>query len=84
MRLPFRLLVRGSDVAARLGLLGFGADRAIFLNGPLALDPGRARAAFGWKAARGSAQYAASPSSVNRTLRLSASRRTSSSRSSFR
>jgi len=60
VRLPFPLLVRGSEVAARLRLLDFGADRAIFLNGPLALAPGRALEDFAWKAERGSADVLAS------------------------
>jgi nucleoside-diphosphate-sugar epimerase len=56
VRLPLGLLVRGSNLAARLHLMGFGADRAIFLNGPVALDPGRAFEAFRWRAERDSAQ----------------------------
>ena len=60
VRLPLRLLVRASDVAARLHLLDFGADRAIFLNGPLALDPRRALEDLAWKAERGSADVLAS------------------------
>ena len=56
VRLPLGLLVRGSNVAARLRLLGFGADRAIFLNGPLALDASRAEADLAWKAQQASAE----------------------------
>jgi nucleoside-diphosphate-sugar epimerase len=55
VRLPLPLLLAGSELAFRLRLLPFGADRAILLRGPLALDPQRALAAFGWKAAHSSA-----------------------------
>ena len=54
VRLPYRLLLRGSEVADRLRLLDFGADRAVFLNGPMALSPQRARKDWGWKPARAS------------------------------
>jgi nucleoside-diphosphate-sugar epimerase len=53
VRLP--LLLAGSELAFRMGLMPFGADRAILLRGPLALDPRRAFASFGWQAARSSA-----------------------------
>jgi nucleoside-diphosphate-sugar epimerase len=56
VRLPLGLLVRGSEVARRLRMLDFGADRSIMLNGPLALDPARAAAELGWRAQQGSAQ----------------------------
>src|SRR5207248_8722152 len=56
VRLPLPLLVHGSEVARRLRLMDMGADRAIFLNGPLALDPARAAGDLDWKARRGSAQ----------------------------
>ena len=56
VRLPLRMLVRGSDLAARLRLMDFGADRAILLNGPLALDPSHAARALGWRAQRPSAE----------------------------
>jgi len=56
VRLPFPLLVRGSEVAARLRLLDFGADRAVFLNGPMALSPERAGRDWGWEPARSSAE----------------------------
>lgn len=52
--LPLRWLVRGSEVAYRLRVLPFGADRAVLLNGPLALDPSRAAEAFGWRTTRSS------------------------------
>jgi len=55
VRLPFSLLLHGSEVARRLHLMDIGADRAVLLNGPLALDPARAAADLGWKAARPSA-----------------------------
>jgi UDP-glucose 4-epimerase len=56
VRLPFRALLRGSEVLARLRLLDFGADRAVFLNGPSALSPERAERDWGWRPARSSAQ----------------------------
>jgi nucleoside-diphosphate-sugar epimerase len=51
VRLPLRAILGASEVAVRLRLLPFGADRAIFLNGPLALDPSAAGAALGWRPA---------------------------------
>jgi nucleoside-diphosphate-sugar epimerase len=56
VRLPYPLLLHGSEVARRLRLLDFGADRAVFLNGPFALDPSLAATALGWKPRRGSAE----------------------------
>ncbi len=56
VRLPFPVLLHGSEVARRLHLLDMGADRAVLLNGPLALDPARAGRHLGWTASRGSAQ----------------------------
>jgi nucleoside-diphosphate-sugar epimerase len=56
VRLPLRVLVWGSEVARRLRVLEFGADRSIMLNGPLALDPARAQKDLGWQARQGSAQ----------------------------
>jgi UDP-glucose 4-epimerase len=50
LRMPLRMLVVLSEVAYQGRLLGFGADRAILLGGPLALDPTRAREAWGWRA----------------------------------
>jgi nucleoside-diphosphate-sugar epimerase len=56
VRLPLTLLLATSEVAFGLGLLPFGSDRAILLNGPLALDAGRAAVALGWRARRTSAE----------------------------
>ena len=56
LRVPRRVLLRGSEVAVRLKLIDFGADRAILLNGPLALDPSLAGSSLGWQATRSSAQ----------------------------
>jgi UDP-glucose 4-epimerase len=53
--LPLPLLLAGSELAFRSKVLPFGADRAILLRGPLALDNRRASAAFGWQAVRSSA-----------------------------
>ncbi len=58
-RLPERAVLRGSEVLFRLGVAPFGADRAILLNGPLALDPTRAAQVLGWEATRSSAQVLA-------------------------
>jgi nucleoside-diphosphate-sugar epimerase len=49
LRAPLRVLVLLSEVAYRARLLGFGADRAVLLGGPLALDPTRARETWGWR-----------------------------------
>jgi UDP-glucose 4-epimerase len=59
VRLPFPLLLHGSEVARRLHLLDMGADRAVLLNGPLALDPAKAARDLGWKARQGSAEVLA-------------------------
>jgi len=56
VRLPFPLLLHGSEVARRLGLVDMGADRAVLLNGPLALDPTKAARDLDWKARNTSAQ----------------------------
>ena len=56
VRLPFPVLLHGSEVARRLHLMDMGADRAVLLNGPLALDPARAALDLGWKARKGSAE----------------------------
>ena len=56
LRLPARALLYGSEIVFRLKLLPFGADRAILINGPLAVDPTRASEELGWRAARGSAE----------------------------
>jgi len=55
VRLPYKLMLHGSEVARRLHLMDLGADRAVLLNGPLALDATRAADALGWKAQKGSA-----------------------------
>ncbi len=57
--LPGRLLLAGSEAAFRLHLSPFGADRAILVNGPLALDPARAADVLGWKATKSSARVLA-------------------------
>jgi nucleoside-diphosphate-sugar epimerase len=56
VRLPRGLAVRASELAFRLRLLPFGADRSSLLDGPLALDPSTARADLGWKATATSAE----------------------------
>ncbi|HET9690938.1 MAG TPA: NAD-dependent epimerase/dehydratase family protein [Acidimicrobiales bacterium] len=57
--LPRRLLVGGSELAHRLGLLPFGADRSVLVGGPLAVDPARAAALLGWRSSRTSAEVLA-------------------------
>ncbi len=56
MRLPLRLTLAVSEVAARAKFLPFGADRACMLNGPLALDPSAAAKSFGWQPTKTSAE----------------------------
>ena len=56
VRLPLSVLVRGSELARRLHIMDMGADRAILLNGPLALEPSKAARDLDWRATQGSAQ----------------------------
>lgn len=58
--LPRPLLLGVAESARRLRLSPFGADRAVLVSGPLALDPGLAVRQFGWRAGRGSAEVLAS------------------------
>jgi nucleoside-diphosphate-sugar epimerase len=55
VRLPRRVLLDGSELAYRLRLLPFGADRSALINGPLALDAGQAASVLGWRASLSSA-----------------------------
>ncbi|MDQ1366216.1 MAG: UDP-glucose 4-epimerase [Acidimicrobiaceae bacterium] len=59
LRMPTRLLLAGSEVAFRLHQTPFGADRAILINGPLALDPAKAGRVLGWKAKKSTAEVLA-------------------------
>jgi UDP-glucose 4-epimerase len=59
VRLPRSLLVGASEAIFRLRLLPFGADRAVLVNGPLAVDSNRAQDSFGWRPTRGSAEVLA-------------------------
>ncbi|MDQ6797692.1 MAG: NAD-dependent epimerase/dehydratase family protein [Actinomycetota bacterium] len=61
VRMPLRAVLAASEAAVRLRLMPFGADRSIFLNGPLALDPSLAGAAdaLGWRPSRSSADVLA-------------------------
>jgi nucleoside-diphosphate-sugar epimerase len=54
VRAPLRVLIGIAEVAYRARLLGFGADRAVLLGGPLALDPARAQQEWGWQARQAS------------------------------
>jgi UDP-glucose 4-epimerase len=56
VRLPLAATIRAAEIAHRLRLLPFGADRACLLAGPLALSPARAAADLGWTAARTSTE----------------------------
>ena len=59
LRLPLKVVLPASEALARLRLLPFGADRSIFLNGPIALDAGRAAGALGWRPSRTSSEVLA-------------------------
>jgi nucleoside-diphosphate-sugar epimerase len=54
VRAPLRVLVGASEVAFRARLAIAGADRAVLVGGPLALDPARVRRDVGWRARLGS------------------------------
>lgn len=56
LRLPLRLTLAVSEVAARARFLPFGADRACMLNGPLALSPVAAKKSLGWQPTKTSAE----------------------------
>jgi len=55
VRLPRGLTMAVAEAAWRTRLVGFGADRAVLISGPLALDPRLATVELGWTASRGSA-----------------------------
>lgn len=57
--LPRPLIMRGSELGHRLGLSPFGADRAILINGPLALSVAKADRLLGWRPRRTSGQVLA-------------------------
>jgi UDP-glucose 4-epimerase len=59
VRLPGPVLLAASEAAFRLHRTPFGADRAILVRGPLALDPARAFRELGWQATRSSAEVLA-------------------------
>lgn len=56
LTLPRGLVVNGADLGRQLGLSPFGADRAVFLSGPLALSATRATEQLGWRPTRTSAE----------------------------
>ncbi len=56
VRLPGPMLLAASEAAFRLHRAPFGADRAILMRGPLALDPARALRELGWQATRSSTE----------------------------
>jgi UDP-glucose 4-epimerase len=55
LSLPRTVLLGLAEAARRLRISPFGADRAVLLSGPLALDPARAARELGWRASLGSA-----------------------------
>jgi UDP-glucose 4-epimerase len=59
IRLPRWMLVGASEAMFRLRLLPFGADRAVLVNGPLALDCTRAAHELDWRPTRRSAEVLA-------------------------
>ena len=59
LRLPRRALLGLAEAAWRARLTGFGADRAVLISGPLALDCRLASGVLGWTASRGSASVLA-------------------------
>jgi UDP-glucose 4-epimerase len=56
LALPRWAVVGGAEAGKWLGLAPFGADRAILLNGPLALSPAKAGAVLGWRPTKTSAE----------------------------
>jgi nucleoside-diphosphate-sugar epimerase len=56
---PRRLLLGSSELAYRLRLLPFGADRSVLVSGPLALDARLAASSLGWQASQTSASVLA-------------------------
>jgi UDP-glucose 4-epimerase len=56
VRLPLGAATRTAEVAYRLGLLPFGADRACLLAGPLAVSPAQAAGDLGWRPSRRSSE----------------------------
>ena len=56
VRVPRRVAVPLSEAAYRVHLFDAGADRAVLLDGPLALDCTRAHDELGWRARQGSAE----------------------------
>jgi nucleoside-diphosphate-sugar epimerase len=59
VQLPRRLLVTGSELGRRLGIWPFGADRAVLIDGPLALSAAKAARLLGWRASKTSAEVLA-------------------------
>ncbi len=59
VQLPRRLLVTGSEVGRRVGVWPFGADRAVLIDGPLALSAAKAGRLLGWRASKTSAEVLA-------------------------
>ena len=55
VRLPRRVMLAVAEAAFRTRVFDAGADRAVLLSGPLALDCTRAHDVLGWRATRGSA-----------------------------
>ena len=56
VRLPPRVMLAVAEAAFRTRVFDAGADRAVLLSGPLALDCTRAHEELKWRAERGSAE----------------------------
>jgi len=57
--LPRRVLLGAAELARRSRLFPFGADRAVLVAGPLALEVTRARRVLGWAPSRSSREVLA-------------------------
>lgn len=62
LRLPLRVLIAASEAGRRARLAPFGADRAVLVNGPLALDNHVAARTLGWRPTRPSVEVLAAAS----------------------
>lgn len=56
VRLRLPSLLRAAELGRLAGVAPFGQDRAVLVNGPLAISPAKARARLGWRAMKSSAQ----------------------------
>ena len=56
LEVPRRALLGASEVGRRLGLAPFGPDRAVLVDGPLALSVAKAEHLLGWRPSKTSAE----------------------------